>query len=160
MTHSPGDRLSIRRAQPSDLEHLLHLMVEIMEHHRWPLPAEHRLRAILTDALASDNHLFLLAEVSGVPVGMCALLFTVSTWSAAEAAEVQDMLVTQTYRRRGAGRTLLRAAMEEARKRGCFRVHLDAETWNVEAHRFYREMGFLEKPSRRFEINVGLEDQS
>src|SRR5680860_1548860 len=102
MTHSPGDRLSIRRAQPSDLEHLLHLMVEIMEHHRWPLPAEHRLRAILTDALASDNHLFLLAEVSGVPVGMCALLFTVSTWSAAEAAEVQDMLVTQTYRRRGA----------------------------------------------------------
>lgn len=155
---TPGSRVSVRRAQPADLQNLLQLLAEIMEHHGWTPPAPGRLRTVLEKALSNESHLFLLAETQGRPVGMCALIFTISTWSAAEVAEVQDVLVTHSHRRAGVGRALLEAAVETARKRDCARIWLDVETWNLEAHSFYRRLGFRDKASLRFERGIKPRD--
>ena len=95
-----------------------------------------------------------VAVPAGRIVGMCALVFTVSTWSAATVCELQDVIVTEGYRREDVGRGLLAAAEETARARGCSRLFLLAESWNLGAHAFYRNARMMEKTCLYFERDL------
>ena len=57
-------------------------------------------------------------------------------------ARVNDLVVTQRLRQGGAGRALLSAAEELARKRGCFRMALVTATWREDAMAFYERQGW------------------
>ena len=94
------------------------------------------------------------AAPAGRIVGMCALVFTISTWSAALVCELQDVIVTEDYRREDVGQGLLVAAEELARARGCGRLFLLAESWNLGAHAFYRHSGMMEKTCLFFERDL------
>lgn len=59
-------------------------------------------------------------------------------------AWVNDLVVTQTVRRQGVGRSLLARAEELARHRGCFRMSLETGTAREAAHRFYRSEGWTD----------------
>jgi GNAT superfamily N-acetyltransferase len=85
---------------------------------------------------------------------MCALLFTISTWSASLVCELQDVIVTEHYRRESVGQGLVAAAEEIARARGCNRLFLLAESWNLGAHAFYRSLGLQEKTCLYFERDL------
>ena len=114
----------------------------------------------LTDMLADADtsprprYLFLVAETRGRVVGACSLVFSLSTWSAGEVCELQDVVVTADERRAGVGRALLQAATALARSRGCLRLFLQAETANLGAHAFYRSQGFDEKTALHFERDL------
>ncbi len=85
---------------------------------------------------------------------MCALVFSISTWSASPVCELQDVIVTEEYRREDVGRGLIAAAEEIARARGCSRLFLLAESWNLGAHAFYRSLGLSEKTCLYFERDL------
>ncbi|KAJ4845805.1 hypothetical protein Tsubulata_027810, partial [Turnera subulata] len=71
------------------------------------------------------------------------VLFTpgYSSFQAKPGFHVEDLLVRQCYRRKGLGRMLLSAVAEQAVKMGCARVEWSVLDWNVNAIRFYEEMG-------------------
>ena len=125
-----------------------------MVHHGVTPPPRDRLSITVSRILASPTHLFLVADEGGRLVGMCALIFSQSTWSAAPVCEVQDVVVTGDHRRSGVGRDLLAAAEEIARARGCSRLLLLAEYWNLDAHVFYRSLGLTEKTCLYFERDL------
>ncbi|KAL9319068.1 hypothetical protein ACSQ67_015585 [Phaseolus vulgaris] len=54
---------------------------------------------------------------------------------------VEDLFVRECYRRKGFGRMLLSAVARHAVKMGCGRVEWVVHDWNVNAIRFYEEMG-------------------
>lgn len=169
------ERPLIRRAVAGDLPALEALLREIMADHGVSPPDAAdlgvALATVLADGDASDavgaspgpvdgrppppaadrDHLFLVAESQGRVVGMCALLFSVSTWSASRVCELQDVVVGASHRGQGVGRSLLEAAVATARSEGCTRVFLTAEAVNLPAHAFYRSLGFLEKTLLYFE---------
>jgi GNAT superfamily N-acetyltransferase len=95
--------------------------------------------------------MFLVAEEEGRLVGMCALIFSQSTWTASPACELQDVIVTRSRRLSEIGRGLLTNAEQIARSRGCGRMFLLAESWNLDAHVFYRRYGLSEKTCLYFE---------
>lgn len=97
------------------------------------------------------DHSILVAEEAGKIVGMCAVVFSLSTWSASPVCEVQDLVVTSEHRRSRIGRGLLETAADLARERGCSRLFLLAESWNLDAHAFYRRLGLKEKTCLYFE---------
>lgn len=97
-------------------------------------------------------------QADGHIVGMCALLFTLSTWSAAPVCELQDVIVTAASRREDIGRGLVGAAEQVARERGCARLQLLAESWNLAGHAFYRSLGLAEKTCLYFEKDLGGSD--
>jgi GNAT superfamily N-acetyltransferase len=85
---------------------------------------------------------------------MCALIFTISTWSAAPVCELQDVIVTEDYRRTAVGQGLIAEAERIARAHCCARLFLLAEYWNLAGHAFYRSLGMQEKTSLYFERDL------
>lgn len=147
--------VTYRQAAAQDTGDLVALLVEIMQHHGVVAPERLRLESLVGAALDSPVHTFLLAEDSGEVVGMCALVFTYSTWSAALVCELQDVIIHEDSRRSNIGRGLILAAEQLARDRGCTRLYLLAESWNLEAHAFYRSLGLSEKTCLYYERDLG-----
>jgi len=147
--------INYRQANTTDSAEVVSLLAEIMQHHGVAVPEAASLDAVVRSALESPYHSFLLAEDEGAVVGMCALVFTYSTWSAALVCELQDVIVREDSRRSSIGRGIVLAAEELARKRGCARLFLLAEFWNLEAHDFYRSLDLSEKTCIYFERDLG-----
>jgi GNAT superfamily N-acetyltransferase len=149
--------IAYRLAAQADVPAILSLLHEIMEHHAVAPPEFSRLAGTVSSIIAAPDHCFLVAEEDGRLVGMCGLIFSVSTWSAAPVCELQDVIVGQDRRREDVGGGLIRAAEGIARARGCMRLFLLAESWNFGAHAFYRSLGMKEKTCLYFEREL-LED--
>ena len=122
-----------------------------MRHHGVDPPTAHRLDAVVDAILASPDHSFVVATRDSTIIGMCALVYSYSTWSASRVCEVQDVVVTADSRGQSIGRGLIDTAERIAREDGCSRLFLSAESWNLEAHRFYRRLGLAEKTYIYFE---------
>jgi GNAT superfamily N-acetyltransferase len=151
--------VAYRQATEADTPAVRALLEEIMEHHAVSPPEPSRLAATVSSIIAAPDHCFLLAESdwaagAGKVVGMCALVFSISTWSASPVCELQDVIVREEYRREDIGRGLISEAERIARARGCSRLFLLAETWNLGAHSFYRSLGLLEKACLYFERDL------
>ena len=57
-------------------------------------------------------------------------------------AEIEPLIVSQPYRRRGVGRRLVEAAVAEARRLGVRLISVKPVARNVEAMRFFHRQGF------------------
>jgi GNAT superfamily N-acetyltransferase len=173
-----------RLATQADAPAVLSLLEEIMQHHGVVPPERERLASVVSSIIAAKDHSFLLADsdeaecadeegegASGLEaavegaaapaaaapgriVGMCALIFTISTWSAGLVCELQDVIVTEHHRRTAVGQGLIAEAERIARSRGCARLFLQAEYWNLAGHAFYRSLGMQEKTSLYFERDL------
>lgn len=75
-------------------------------------------------------------------VGMCCLLFSVSTALGARVAWLEDVVIHPSVRARGWGAALLAEVMRQAELAGCERLTLLTDGSNVDAQRFYARMGF------------------
>jgi len=143
-----------RQASAQDLAGILALLHEIMQHHGVTPPRQSDLSRTVSAILSSSDHEIIVAEKTGRLVGMCACIFTFSTWSAAPVCELQDLIVSRSERRTQVGTRLVEAARQMASNRGCARMFLLAEPWNFEAHAFYRRLGFQEKTCLYFELGL------
>jgi N-acetylglutamate synthase-like GNAT family acetyltransferase len=149
--------ITYRQAALSDAPQVLALLVEIIGDHGVTPPEPERLTATVSSILTAPDHSFLVAESHGHLVGMCALVFSLSTWSASPVCELQDLVVTRSHRRGHVGRGLVQTAESIAQARGCSRLFLMAESWNLDAHSFYRSLGLAEKTCLYFERDLPAE---
>jgi GNAT superfamily N-acetyltransferase len=96
----------------------------------------------------------LVAEVGGQVVGVCQLIvFRHLQSRGGLCAEVESVHVHPDHRGHGIGGVQIRAAVQQARDLGCYRVQLTSNKARPEAHRFYERLGF--EPSHRgFKLNV------
>jgi GNAT superfamily N-acetyltransferase len=90
-----------------------------------------------------DNAL-MVAELEGSVVG--AFHLTVIQYVAnrgGRVAQVENVIVEPAFRGRGIGEAMMRWAITEARRRGCFRIQLTSNKVRKRAHRFYERLGFV-----------------
>ncbi|MGI5939895.1 MAG: GNAT family N-acetyltransferase [Thermoleophilia bacterium] len=151
--------ITYRPALPDDTASIVSLLAELMQEHGVAPPEDERLAETVAIVGACPNHLLLVAEAVGTIigntiVGMCTLAFSCNTWSTAPICELQDVIVTATYRRRRVGRGLIETAENIARDRGCSRLFLTVESWNLDAHGFYRSLNLAEKTCLYFERDL------
>jgi ribosomal-protein-alanine acetyltransferase len=77
-------------------------------------------------------------------------------WIVAGELQVAETAVRPDARRRGAGRTLLRRLLDDARAAGCARATLEVREGNAAARALYAAEGFVET-SRRPRLYEGTE---
>jgi GNAT superfamily N-acetyltransferase len=102
-------------------------------------------RAMFERHLRDDHASHLVAEDdSGAVVGFCSLHFRDRLNYPTPDAWVPDLIVTESARRRGAGRALLAEAERRARERGCWLLTLESAYHRTEAHAFYSAFGMTD----------------
>ncbi|HTA16376.1 MAG TPA: GNAT family N-acetyltransferase [bacterium] len=144
-------KFTVRRARKGDLESLVALLGELfaqeVEFKADPVRQRRALRLILGRPSVGG---ILVAEAEGRVVGMVSLLASVSTALGGPVAWLEDMVVASEWRGRGLGKSLVRAALAEAKKKGWRRLSLLTDADNLKAHALYRGQGFVASPMRTF----------
>jgi len=134
--------LTIRPAEPSDVELIYSLIVELADYER----ARDRVRGtpeLLERALfgsAPTAHA-LIAERADEPVGFALYYTTFSTWECRPGIWLEDLYVPPQHRRIGVGGVLLSELARIAVQRGCSRLEWAALDWNTPALDFYTKLG-------------------
>jgi GNAT superfamily N-acetyltransferase len=93
---------------------------------------------------ANPQQLLLVADEDGAVVGT--LLLTCIRQihhRGGRTAEIESVHVAPGRRGQGIGTQLVRWSVEEARRRGCFRMQLTSNKARVDAHRLYARLGFV-----------------
>ena len=137
----------IRRATEADLPRV----VELIHRGAWgespenpgpPLPTSYydAFRAIESD----PGRAVMVAELNGGVVGTFQFAAIPNlSHEGRPLAQIESVHVDETLRSRGIGETMLRWAMDESRRRGCFRLQLTSNKGRKDAHRFYERLGFV-----------------
>jgi GNAT superfamily N-acetyltransferase len=99
-------------------------------------------RAMFERHLADESASHLVAEGDdGAVVSFCSLHFRERLNYPTPEAWVPDLIVTETARRRGAARALLKEAERLARERACWLLSLESAHHRREAHLLYAGFG-------------------
>ncbi|SCL22319.1 L-amino acid N-acyltransferase YncA [Micromonospora rhizosphaerae] len=89
------------------------------------------------------NHL-IVAEQGGELVGCMQLTYIPGLGRhGAERSLIESVRVRSDLRGRGLGREMMTWAIDQARQRGCALVQLTTDKTRADAHRFYRNLGFV-----------------
>jgi len=127
--------VTIRALRKEDTAAVTKILQEAPEAANWPEES-------LVESLSWPGAVALIAETEGIVTG-----FIIGR-QVADEAEILNVAVASSERRRGQGRELLNAALEEFRSRGIRRVFLEVRESNVIAITFYTKQGFA-KTGRR-----------
>ena len=132
---------TLRRAEPGDLDALVALLAQLNPDD--PPPARDRLAAILADIVASPHFDVLVATRADAVVATCYLAVMPNlTRGGAPFAVIENVVVGATLRGGGLGRELVRFALAEAWRRGCYKTLLQTGSRDPRVHRFYLACGF------------------
>lgn len=137
----PAPAVSIRPAEPSDVEWLHAMILELATYERAPEQVVGSSELLATALFGPEPSAeALVAEVEEEPAGFALFYGTFSTWEARPGIWLEDLYVRQEHRRAGVGGVLLRAVAAIAVRRGCSRLEWAALDWNEPALRFYERL--------------------
>lgn len=138
-------RVAIRRAEPADLAAVNAIECDAFSD-PWPSSA-------FRDALGSEALYFSVAvDGHGAIVGY------VVGWFAGGDGEIANVAVAAEARGQGIGGQLLDAALDEARRAGSERVHLEVRESNAPAQALYASRHFAPVGRRRAYYREPVED--
>ncbi len=148
----------IREATEADLPRLVELLAQLSpdepdrEDLSEPLPFAYHL--MLRHIQETPGNRIFVLEVRKRIVGTVALsVFPNLSHTGTPYAIIENVIVDAKHRSKGYGEALIRHAVEEARKAGCYKVSLTSNKRRTEAHRFYERLGF-QRTHEAFRINL------
>jgi GNAT superfamily N-acetyltransferase len=130
----------VRLATQEDAADVARLMIGFRNWWGREQPSDEHFEAGVRRLLAEPQTEFLIA---GEPAtGVCQLRYRYGIWYHGEDCWLEDLYVAEDARGTGVGRSLVEAALERARERGCARIELDANEANPAALALYESLGF------------------
>ncbi len=143
-----SDALVIRPATDEDRDFVAQFASSLLEFGSpvWKDPASlaPRFRAVLADAVSNQGPrtaVLIAQDQDGGRLGFISLTVREAI-GGVERAQVADLAVAESARRRGVGRALMGAAEAWARERRFSVVGLDVWSTNERAMAFYRDLGY------------------
>jgi GNAT superfamily N-acetyltransferase len=133
--------MTIRRARRSDSEGFLELLLGLARFEKLEPPDSKARLRIIKDIFEKKRIKLLLAVFDGVPVGYALYFFAYSSFLARPTLYLEDIFVSEPYRRLSAGKSLFLRCAREAIRRGCGRMEWAILNWNRKALRFYEKLG-------------------
>lgn len=130
--------IHIRTATEQDIDAIYTLLIEFATFHG-------SADKVYTTAeqLKCDKDLFqclVAVAIDNRIIGFASHFFTYYSWSG-KALYIDDLYVTQTFRKQGVGKKLLDAIVQKAKDNSCFKVRWQTSKWNSDAIAFYKKYG-------------------
>lgn len=145
-----------RDASSQDIDALVGMVKELAAYEK-KKPEEVLLTSekFLKHAFGEHNYFkVLIAEQDRKLVGYALYFFTYSAYKGAPVLYIEDLYVSESYRKQGIGTTLLSRLEEISKEYGCCRMEWHVFDWNESATRFYKSLGAVLRPDL---IQVRLE---
>jgi GNAT superfamily N-acetyltransferase len=138
--------LTYRAATKADLPFIVNLLAVddvAVPRLEWPSPDAPQY-AEAFDAIAADpNQAVYIAESDGTPIGTFQLTFIPGLMrNGLWRGLIETVHVSPEQRNNGFGGQMIRWVVERCRDRGCRVVQLTSNKTRIDAHRFYRTLGF------------------
>ena len=132
---------NIRIGQEKDVQSLLDLIIELAVFEKEPEAVEVTVNDLLEDGF-SDNpkFKFFVAEENNVVIGIALFYERYSTWKG-KTIHLEDLMVTKSKRKIGAGKALYSAVLKYAHANNFNRVAWEVIDWNTNAINFYKSTG-------------------
>jgi GNAT superfamily N-acetyltransferase len=131
----------IRAGEEKDVHSVLDLITELAVFEKEPDAVEVTVADLLRDGF-SDNPKFKLfvAEQDSVVFGIALFYERYSTWKG-KTIHLEDLMVTESKRKIGAGKALYTAVLKYAHENDFNRVAWEVIDWNTNAVNFYKSTG-------------------
>ncbi|MCG8351399.1 MAG: GNAT family N-acetyltransferase [Chloroflexales bacterium] len=132
--------MTIRKASISDLEAILAIYAELDDGQHLDL---HDAERIFKRMQQYPNYTIYIAELEGEIVGAFELLIMDNlAHMGTPSGVVEDVVIRSRSQGRGIGKAMMRFAIEQCRKAGCYKLVLSSNLKRASAHRFYETLGF------------------
>jgi N-acetylglutamate synthase-like GNAT family acetyltransferase len=136
----------VRRATEADLPRIIELLAQLSldaprERPGTPLPESYR-RAFREIEADKRQQLFVVEDAGRIVGTACLIIVPNLSHEGTPYALVENVVVDETQRSTGYGELLLRHAIAEAQRAGCYKLCLTSNKQRADAHRFYQRLGF------------------
>lgn len=139
----------LRHATRDDLDALIALHAQLNPGD--VVAPRERLAAILDRIVASEAFSIVVATLDGSVVATCYLNVVPNlTRGGASYAVIENVVVDAARRGTGLGQAVMRFALAEAWRRGCYKALLQTGVRDPAVHRFYESCGFSAKEKTGF----------
>lgn len=138
---------AVRGATAGDLDAIMAIENALFADDAWS-------RSMMAAEIAGEHRHYLVAEAEDGAVDGYAGLLAVPGGG---QADIQTVAVAERARRRGLGRTLMLALLDEARRREAGEVFLEVRADNPAAQALYRSLGFEQIAVRRRYYRGGVD---
>ncbi len=145
-THTANSAASIRRATPADADGIEALYRELVDNaHVHVLPTH------IADIAKDPRAALIVLEHAGALQATALLNFCVDAMFRTQPfAVIENIVVGQAFRGRGAGTELLRYIEDECIARDCSKIMLLSAVERGDAHRFFARCGFTGSKKKGF----------
>jgi GNAT superfamily N-acetyltransferase len=134
--------LTIHAATRDDVPTLLALIRELATYEKKREKAVVTEADLLRDAFGpAPKFRALIAGWVGEPAGYASFFYFYSTFQGRPALFLEDLFVTEKFRRNGIGKSLLAAVARLAIEENCFGLRWEVLDWNRPAIEFYEKLG-------------------
>ncbi len=132
--------IRIREGRKEDLPQVLALIQELALYEKAPDEVENTLEMMVEDGFGENPiYGFYVAEKEGEVVGLALYYYRYSTWKG-KCLYLEDLVVTEPYRRYGIGKRLFNVIVEKAKAVHASRINWQVLEWNELAIRFYKSL--------------------
>ena len=133
--------IKIREGRKEDLPRVLELIKELAEYERAPHEVTNTVEKMEQDGYGSNPVFgFFVAETSERIIGISLYYWRYSTWKG-KRLYLEDIIVTESERGKGAGKLLFDRTMEKALEENCTGMMWQVLDWNEPAINFYKKYG-------------------
>ena len=133
--------MTIREGRKRDLPRVLELIKELAEYERAPQEVTNTIERLEDDGFGPHPvYGFYVAESAGTIVGISVYYWRYSTWKG-KRLYLEDIIVTESHRGKGAGQQLFTRTMEKALEEDCTGMMWQVLNWNEPAINFYKKYG-------------------
>jgi GNAT superfamily N-acetyltransferase len=133
--------ITIRNGRKEDLPRVLELIKELAEFERAPHEVINTVEMLEHDGFGQKHiFVFFVAENNQRMVGISVYYWRYSTWKG-KRLWLEDIIVTQSERGRGVGKTLFDRTMQHTLDEHCSGMMWQVLDWNEPAITFYKKYG-------------------
>jgi GNAT superfamily N-acetyltransferase len=133
--------IKIRNGKKSDLPRVLELVKELAEFEKGLHEVTNTLVLMEEDGFGKNPvYGFFVAEVNGNIIGLSLYYWRYSTWKG-KRLYLEDIIVTEAERGRGAGKLLFERTMQKSVEDNCTGMMWQVLDWNEPAINFYKKYG-------------------
>lgn len=133
--------IQIRKGVADDIDKAFDLVMELARYEKAESEVINTAEQMKEDGFG-DRPIFqfFVAEKGDKIIGMALYFYSYSTWKG-KSVYMDDLIVTEEYRSKGIGKSLMIQVIKEAKKEKCGKLHWQVLDWNEPAINYYESLG-------------------